>query len=531
MVREDDRTARRSGTIDAVPAIAPTHPAPGRGYRPTAGAGQLGAAAGPADPADRADRAVRGAVRTASPLAVAGIVANTANLLVTLVLARHLDSRSYGALAQLLALFFVASMPGSALLVGVVRKVTAWQQAGRAAVIDQWVTRVRRIGIALVALTGIVGLLLRDVIAAALSLPGPGGVAEMLTAGAAWCLLCIDRGLLQSACRYPGLAANLLIEGLSRSVLAVLLVLAGFGEAGVALAILLGVLIGLGHARRVLAQATGRHRTDPGPLLHPASPGSAVSGSAVSGSAVSGSAVSGSAVSGQTHDAQSGGPRCPGTPPNRLAVEFGAALTALVLLGVLQNVDVLVIGAHRSPDAGSYAAVSVACKALVFAAVVLGGFLLPETVTRRHHGQHALAQLGATLAILAVPALGLIGIALTAPRAGLALAFGQRLTTCAAALAPLAGAMACLGVTVLFTHYLLAVGARGVLLVLAAATALAIPLMLWAHGRPMTIVYVELALHAALAAGTGLLVLSTARPTARPRPRPRPAGRRVPSTR
>ncbi len=480
----EDATASRPRTVDAVPAarrpcppeLAPPELAP-VGTSPAAPAplavpAPLGVPAPPR-------HAVRGAIRGASPLALAALAANLANLLVTLVLARHLSTAAYGALAQLLALFFVVSMPGSALLVGVVRKVTPWQQTGEAAMIDQWVARVRRAGVVLVVLTGITALLLRDVIATALSLPGPGGVAEMLTAGAAWCLLCVDRGLLQSTHRYAGLAVNLLLEGLARGALAVGLVLAGLGAGGACLAILLGVLVGLGHghtilgSRAVRAQAPADPPADTVPATDP-----------------------------------------PVSAPNRLAVEVGAALSALVLLGVLQNVDVLAIGAHRSAEAGSYAAVSVACKALVFAAVVLGGFLLPETATRRHHGEHALHQLGATLAMLAVPAAGLLLVALLAPAGGLALAFGPRLTASASALAPLAGAMTCLGATVLFTHYLLAVGARGVLVVLAAATALAVAGVWWVGGAPVATARLELALHAVLAAGTGLLVWSNARRTA-----------------
>ncbi len=475
----EDTTASRPGTVDAVPvARRPCPPERGPvGARPP----RSPAAPVPAPLAVAAPprHALRGAIRGASPLAVAALAANLANLLVTLVLARHLSTTAYGALAQLLALFFVVSMPGSALLVGVVRKVTPWQQTGEAAMIDQWIARVRRGGVVLVVLTGIAALLLRGVIATALSLPGPGGVAEMLTAGAAWCLLCVDRGLLQSTHRYAGLAANLLLEGLVRGALAVGLVLAGLGADGVCLAILLGVLVGLGHGRSILGSHAGRAAARANPPAANLSAGTA-----------------------------------PAMAPNRLAVEVGAALSALVLLGVLQNIDVLAIGAHRSVDAGSYAAVSVACKALVFAAVVLGGFLLPETASRRHRGEHALHQLGATLAMLAVPATGLLLVALLAPAGGLALAFGPRLTAAAGSLAPLAAAMTCLGATVLFTHYLLAVGARGVLVVLAAATALAVAGIWWVGGASVATARLELALHAVLAAGTGLLVWADARRTA-----------------
>ncbi len=518
-----DGTAIRPSTTDALPAVADNLVTHGVAADGVAAEGD-GRAPDPVAGWAPARRATAGAVRAASPLAAAGIVANTANLLVTLVLARHLPPVAYGALAQLLALFFVLSMPGSALLVGVVRKITNWRQDGRTTLIDGWVTRVRRAGVVLTLSVGILGLALRDTIASVLSLPGPGGVAEMLTAGAAWCLLCVDRGLLQSALRHRALAVNLLLEGLVRSGLAVVLVLAGLGPAGAALAILLGVLVGLAHSRRVLGPCADRLRTsrlragcrrggpDPGVVdQRPADPPPRARPGVVR--SVPGAPVPGAPV--------------PGAPTDRLTVEVGAALTALVLLGLLQNIDVLALGAHRSAEAGPYAAVSVACKALVFAAVALGGFLLPETAARRHHGEHALHQLGGTLAMLAVPAAVLVTVALVAPKAGLALAFGPRLSACAPALAPLAGAMTCLGATVLFTHYLLAVGERRVLAVLAAAAALVIPGVWWAQGDAVVIARVELVVHTMLAAATGLLVRVAARGTAPAEPVPGPGGPRA----
>jgi O-antigen/teichoic acid export membrane protein len=132
-------------------------------------------------------------------LALAGVLANGANVLVTLVIARELSTRNYGAYNQLFALFFVLSMPGSALVVGVVRRVTQWQRTGDDHLVAGWAARIRRIALIAVFAILLIGLLIRDPVARELSLPGPGGVTEVLTAGAAWCLLCIDRGLLQAS--------------------------------------------------------------------------------------------------------------------------------------------------------------------------------------------------------------------------------------------------------------------------------------------------------------------------------------------
>ncbi len=496
-----------TGPMAAVPAISrstatsplPTSPLP-TGTRATGplAAGATVAAPAPAG-AGTAERAkdgwtlrkrlrqtrgvrLRGALRGAVPLALAGLLANVANMGVTLIIARAMSTRSYGAVAQLIAIFFVVSMPGSALLVGVVRRITTWQHNGRLHLLAEWVDRVRRVGVATVLVVAMLAIIGRGYVARELSLPGPGGVAEIITAGAAWCLLCVDRGLLQCARQYRALATNLLVDAVVKTVFTIGLVLVGLDESGAAIGVLLGVLAALAHVRWTLHRnpaAMGRGRAAAAPT------------------------------------AGTDSPAPPDAAPARLAVEVGAALVALALLGLLQNVDMLLQGRLAPDRSGSYAAVSVPSKVIVLAAVVLAGFLLPEAADRRHLGQHALHQLGATIAILLVPAAGLLSAALIAPDKLLSLAFGPRFTDASGALLPLAAAMTCLGATVLFTHYLLALGERGVLLALALAAAAAVPLLLWADGSPTATARVDLACQATLAVVTGLSVLAAARRTAR----------------
>jgi hypothetical protein len=443
---------------------------------------------------DRGDR-LRGAVRGATPLALAGLVANVANLAVTLVIARAMTTRSYGAVAQLFALFFVVSMPGSALLVGVVRRVTLWQRTGRTDAIGAWIGRVRRAGMTLVAGIALVALAGRGLIARELSLPGAGGVTETVTAGAAWCLLCVDRGLLQCARLYSGLAVNLLVDAAVKSATTIVLVLAGLNEAGAAIAVLIGILAALAHARWTLYRhEAGAALARPTAVTAPAAPLPGAGHPAAATATTRRSGVSGE--------------------PRRLHVEVGTALAALAFLALLQNIDVLLQGRLAPEESGQYAAVSVTSKVLVFGAVVLAGFLLPEAADRLHLGQHALHHLGATLAILAVPAVGLLAAAVAAPGTLLSLAFGSRFTHASGALLPLAGAMTCLGATVLFTHYLLALGERVVLLALGATTAAAVPAMVWAGGSPLATARVDLAFQATLAVLTGLLVRCAVRRTA-----------------
>jgi O-antigen/teichoic acid export membrane protein len=435
------------------------------------------ASAGAAADASPSHGHTRAAVRGASPLAFAGVLANGANVLVTLVIARELSTRNYGAYNQLFALFFVLSMPGSALVVGVVRRVTQWQRSGEEHLVHAWAARIRRI--ALLAVLGVLlaGLLVRAPLARELSLPGPGGVTEVLTAGAAWCLLCIDRGLLQASRLYNPLGINLLAEGLLRAVLTVAFVVAGAGPAGAMAALLLGIFAADLHARWVL------HRQHTATL--------AITLAADEHAAMAPPAV---AVTGPS-----------------LAVDVMTALAALGLIGLLQNLDVIVLGRQAPGHSGAYAAVSIASKALVFAALVLANFLLPEAASRRQLGQHALHQLGGTLALLAAPALALVLLGAIAPHQILTIAFGERLTDASSALLPLALAMTCLGATVLFTHYLLAVGQRLIVLALALATAVAIPLLITANGSAAPTAEADLGVQAVLAVISGLLVLRAAR--------------------
>ncbi|MCK9921708.1 hypothetical protein MXD61_07365 [Frankia sp. AgPm24] len=509
----------------------------------TASAPPAGVGSGTAAGGARRGGSLRGAV----PLAAAGLLANVANLGVTLVIARQMSTRSYGAVAQLIAVFFVVSMPGSALLVGVVRRVTIWQHTGRPDLLDGWVRRIRRAGVATVLVVAVLAVAGRGAVAHELSLPGPGGIAEIIIAGAAWCLLCVDRGLLQCARQYGALAANLLVDAGVKTAVTIGLVLGGLAEAGAAMGVLCGVCAALLHTRRALArhpQALGMPRPDlpdsPGAPGTPAlaSPTPAVAErtspelacpelacpDGITPGGTSFAAVSVPVAGESTPD--TGRAPAAGVASRRLAVEVGAALVALGLLAVLQNVDVLMQGRLAPGRSGSYAAVSVASKVLVLAAVVLAGFLLPETADRRHLGQHALHQLGATIAILLVPAAGLLTAALVAPDTLLALAFGSRFTDASGALFPLAAAMTCLGATVLFTHYLLALGERGVLLALALAAAVTVPLLWWADGDPAATARADLACQAVLAVVTGLSVLAAARRTAR-EATGRPAGRMV----
>ena len=145
---------------------------------------------------------------------------------------------------------------------------------------------------------------------------------------------------------------------------------------------------------------------------------------------------------------------------------------------------------------GSYAAVSVASKALVFGAIVLGGYLLPEAAIRWRQGGHALRQLAVTLLLLAVPAVLLLVVALGAPHLLVSVVFSSRYLGAERAFVPLVLAMVCLSITVVLTMYLLAVGRRWITVLLVVGAGAVTLAVVHAHGVPQTTARADLAVQA-----------------------------------
>ncbi len=420
---------------------------------------------------------IRSGLSQAGPVAIAGLVVNGAAALVVVAVARLVSSEAYGAIAQLLGLFFILSMPGSAVLVGVVRRVTALGNANRSDRVRRWVGTVHRIVLAAIAVEIVVVLLIRNWIAHQLSLPNSQGVVLILVAAGVWILLCVDRGVLQAHRRYRGLAGNLLVEGGVRTVLVLVLVAAHAGVAGYAIGVFVGEVAATLHAHWLVDRG-------------PASPAVAA-----------GLALTAADSGGGEEDSL--------LARRRLMADVAAAFCGLALLGLLQNVDVILLGRLDHANVGPYAAISVASKALVFGALALGAYLLPEATIRWNEGGHAVRQLGVTLIFLAVPAGLLLAIALFAPKAFLTLVFGARLSAAAPAFASLVVAMMFLSFSVLVTNYLFGTGSRWIVLLLLAGSGLALALVAEADGQMVATARADLAAQGvlALAMGTAFVIV------------------------
>lgn len=421
--------------------------------------------------AGRPGDSIRSGLTTAGPVAAAGLVVNGAAALVVVAVARLVNPQSYGAIAQLLGLFFILSMPGSAVLVGVVRRVTAMQNAGHAHLVRRWVGKVHRVVLAAIAVEVVVVLLLQGWIARQLSLPNSQGVVLILVAAGIWILLCVDRGLLQAHRSYLALAGNLLVEGGVRTFLVIVLVVAHLGVAGYALGVFAGEVMATAQAHWLASRVWS-------------SPPAAGTVAAVDVGADS------------------------SLVRRKLMADVSAAFVGLGLLGLLQNVDVILLGRLDHANVGPYAAISVASKALVFGALALGAYLLPEATIRWNEGGHAMRQLGVTLIFLAVPAGVLLAIAVFIPRWFLTLVFSAKLSSAAPAFAALVLAMMCLSFSVLVTNYLFGTGSRWIVFLLAGGSALALVLIDVAHGQAVATARADLAAQGALALAMGIAFLA-----------------------
>ena len=192
---------------------------------------------------------MRAGLLQAGPLAAAGVLANGASVILTVALARLLSPHSYGVLNQLTGLYLILSMPGSAVVVAVVRRVTVWHEDGTGHLVRRWAGRVHRQCTLIVLVWAVIVFTSRHGVAVLLNQQSGIGIAAILTAAAFFVLLSLDRGLLQAHRAYRPLAANLLVEMGVRVVAVVVLVAAGYGPSGAAVGILIGEVVTAAHAR------------------------------------------------------------------------------------------------------------------------------------------------------------------------------------------------------------------------------------------------------------------------------------------
>ena len=377
----------------------------------------------------------------AAGLGAAVIGANVIALVFTVVFARLLGASDYGSLAALMSAFIILMVPGSALQIAVAREVSASLAAGdgrAGAGVRRWIDRLLLATVAV----AVVAIPLRGVLAAILNVDQEWAAAAVPLTAMLWIVLSVERGALQGFQRYKLVAWSIIGEAGSRLAFALLLLAAGLDVTGAFLGTALSfVAIGL-----VLARPLAPHLSN-----------------------------------------------APGTSLRNLMAGASGPVLALTLLFALQEVHVIVVKHEFDGDtAGAYAVAAVAAKAIVWVAVGLGLYLLPETARRSRGGEDARPILLRTLALIVAAGAPMVLIYAAAGEPLLRAVFGDDLTAASDALPWLGLAMALLACAYLAVQYLLALHRRRFVLVLAVAAVAEVVLLL-AVGASLTGIAVALA--------------------------------------
>jgi O-antigen/teichoic acid export membrane protein len=363
-------------------------------------------------------------------LAVATMAQQLLAVVFTVVFTRLLGTDGYGSLAALLNLTVILLVPGSALQVAAAREGTLGR-LGRggelAGTLERWERHL---------LAGMVGLAVLCVLARAplaelVNVEEEWAAAAVPVSGALWLLVCVQRGLLQSTKSYVPVAVSIVLEGLGRIGAAVLLVGVGMGVTGA----YLGTFAAFACAAIALHLVL-RRRLGPPDLSTP------------------------------KH------------PLRALARNAAVPIAGLVLVAALQNVDVIMAKhALSEDDAGVYAATTVAAKLVVWIAVGIGLWVVPEATSaaaRGHDPRRVLVRALGLIALVAIPALALFA---AVPGLLLEIAFGPDYERGDAVLLTLGGAYALLACTYLCVQFLLGLHHSVFVLALLAA-AVAEPILL-----------------------------------------------------
>ncbi len=359
----------------------------------------------------------------AAGLAVATIVQQLMAIVFTVVFTRILGTDGYGSLAALINFSVILIVPGSALQVAAARQGMLGRLGSGgelAATLERW-TRHLLWGIAAVA---VVSVLLRAPLADLVNVNEEWAAAAVPVSAAIWLLLCVQRGLLQAARAYKPVAVSIVMEGVLRILGAVVLVSA-FDVTGAYLGLLIAwasIAVVLGRILRARL-GTPNRETPEHPLFS--------------------------------------------------LIRNAAYPTAgLVFVAALQNVDVIMARHALAEDpAGVYAATTVAAKTIVWVAVGIGLWVVPETTRRAGEGGDARTVLTRALGLigaLSIPALAIFGLV---PTLLLRLAFGADYESGDQILFLLGVAFSCLACTYVTVQFLLGLHRQAFVLGLLVAAA------------------------------------------------------------
>ena len=376
----------------------------------------------------------------AAGLAAAVIVGNVFALAFTVVFARVLGASGYGSLAALVSTFIILMVPGQALQTTVAREISAELAAGDPAAgagVRRWLVRLLFATVAIAA----VSALARVPLAHLIGVPElPWAAASTLPTGCLWLVLSVERGALQGFQDYKTVGISMGVEQAARLLFGLVLVGVAASDDAEVTGAFLGTPLALAATAAWLLLSLRRH------IPH--------------------------ARHAHEH------------PLRELVGRAAIPVVALGLIAWLQDGQVIIVKHLASDDAaGDYAAAAVAAKAIMWVAIGLSLYLVPEAARRTHLGESATGVLARTLGLIAMLGAPMVLIYAVAGEPVLRVAF--KLTGAAGALPWLGLAMALLACTYLAVQYQLALH-KAVFIAVLAVAALVQPVAMIAIGDELT---------------------------------------------
>jgi len=348
----------------------------------------------------------------AAILAGSMIMTNVVALVTTIAFGRLLEESGYGELSAILASFIILSVPGAALQVATARE-GALGRLGDGGQFSNTLARWTRALMAVTISVAGISVVLRFQLADVIGVNQEWAAAAVPPAACVWILLSIQRGALQATRAYLTVGISMIAEQTARLLLGVGLAYAGLGVTGAYLGTPLAMVVTAGVLGMVLQSRLGA----------------------------------------RDRDTQPRGLR-------QLALDARTAIGGLALIAILQNID-LIVAQHRfdKATAGTYAQVAVAAKVVVWVAIGIGFYLLPEAARKHSENEDARPVLLKALAMTGAVAAPCLLIYSFAPNLLLKLAFGPKYSgNGGQALFELGAAMALLSVCYLAVQLLLALG-------------------------------------------------------------------------
>ncbi len=342
------------------------------------------------------------------------LAANILNYIYHFALSRRLGPDAYGSLAALLAITMVAGVVGSAIGTVAMQETARLWAGHRDDAVGPFARRTAAWAIAIAAVIALASLVAAWPLSSYLHITDRLAWIALAVALFAGIVAAYMRGAIQGAHRFGFYAASVVGESSVKLALGIALVAAGLGVGGAMSAVALGLIVGIAIA-------------------------------AVSLFAVR--SISDQAVT----------PARLGLPAGRLTVIYAASMALLFVDTVFAK------HALAGVDAGYYTAAGLVARIIPFGVGLIVPLVTPKAVAARHVGRGALRHLlGVTFGAAIGGALLALAVMELWPQALIGLTFGAKFAGAAPLLRLYAIDGALIGVGVLGTSYLAAIGAYGV---------------------------------------------------------------------